>query len=84
MEEETPEWDEQIYHLNRLKKVRALLSEVKLEFAAAERERCLNFLTEDQEIKSYIAKFYALATPENNSSQLNPIYAGIARDYHGF
>ena len=81
MEDADNDWSEPERHFTRLSKARYLINELNEVLSAAQREKCLSFLTEDQEIKDSIAKFHALTHQENNIPQLNPIYAGIA-DIH--
>jgi hypothetical protein len=69
MEEDT-DWKEKGRHFKRLNKVRELLSKLQEEFSAAQSEQCLNFLTEDPEIKEHLATFSRLTPSDPNGYNL--------------
>ena len=77
MEEDT-DWSEEERHFNRLNKVRDLLNDLAVEFTAAQSEQCLNFLTEDPEIKEQLAKFSNLVTSPDPNTYNNLLFTGIS------
>ena len=79
MEEDSDtDWTEEKHHFDRLSKVRELLSELQEEFSAAQNERCLNFLTDDPEIKDHLDMLSRLTPYKHNANNPNPILTGIS------
>ena len=82
MEEDTAyDWTEEEHHLTRLYRTQELLNKILREFTAAQSEECLNFLTEDPEIKDGLTKLSTLSPPNVNTAQLTPVFTGIT-DLH--